>query len=175
MSVDNLGWKCSGFRKWFRGTCNHDTQPKAMRTGAHGLEARVGGYTGSPKVGSPCSLLSSPAPTIYTPVYQYTQHRSFLDTSLKMARLFINRLASSPNTIDGVPAWDFDAPPPTSADTSAASLTAAGFMHLADGLENADEASEARFWRDQSLKVSWFLGIYIHETTSCIAPFGYRS
>jgi hypothetical protein len=77
-----------------------------------------------------------------------------LDTSLKMARLFVNRLASSPSTIDGVPAWDFDAPPPTSADTSAASLTAAAFMHLADGLEKANGASEAQIWRGWSLKVS---------------------
>lgn len=71
-----------------------------------------------------------------------------------MARLFIDRLASSPNTIDGVPAWDFDAPPPTSADTSAASLTAASFMHLADGLEKANNASEAQLWVDRSFKVS---------------------
>jgi hypothetical protein len=151
-----------------------------MRTGAPGLEARVGGYTGSPKVGSLYSLLSSSALSICTPVYQYTQHRPFLDTSLKMARLFINRLASSPSTIDGVPAWDFDVPPPTSADTSAASLTAAGFMHLADGLEKANDTSEAKLWLDQSLKVSWFIRAYIHKReikvfTFCAAPFGYCS
>lgn len=166
--------------KWFRGMSKDDTQPKAMRTGAPGLEARVGGYTGSPKVGSLCSLLSSSALSICTPVYQYTQYRPFLDTSLKMARFFINRLASSPNTIDGVPAWDFDAPPPTSADTTAASLTAAGFVYLADGLEKANDTSEAKLWIDRSLKVSCFLRIYLHKREInvlpfCTAPFGYCS
>jgi len=180
MLVNHLDSKCSWFRKWFRGTSKDDTQPKAMRTGVPGLEARVGGYTGSPKVGSLFSLLSSPALSMCIPVYQYTQHRPFLDTSLKMARLFINRLASSPSTIDGVPAWDFDAPPPTSADTSAASLTAAGFLHLADGLEKANDISEAALWIDRSLKVSWFLRIHIHKHEIQVfmfftAPFGYHS
>ncbi len=134
-----------------------------MRTGAPGLEARPGGYTDSPEVSPPRPLLSSPTLPIRAPVYQYTQYRPFLDTSLKMARVFIDRLESSPNTIDGVPAWDFDAPAPTSADTTAASVAAAGFVHLADGLEKANNTSEAQLWVDRSFKVSWFLIIYIHN------------
>jgi len=152
--VDSLGEKCTLIRKWFRLIFKNDTQPKAMQNGALGLEAKVGGYTVSPKVGSSCESSSSPALPICTLVYQYTQDPSFLATSLKMAQLFINRLASSPSTIDGVPAWDFDVPPPTSADTSAASVTAAGFMYLADGLEKANDAAGAQFWRGWSLKVS---------------------
>lgn len=108
----------------------------------------------SPKVSRPRPLLSSTTLPTCAPVYQCTQYRPFLDTSLKMARVFFDRLASSPNTIDGVPAWDFDAPPPTSADTTAASVAAAGFVHLADGLEQANDASEAQLWVDRSFKVS---------------------
>ena len=137
-----------------RGTSNDNTQPKAMQTGALGLGVRAGEYMGSLKVGSPCNFSFHLALPICTPVYKYTQDRSFLDTSLKMARLFIDRLASSSSTIAGVPAWDFDAPPPTSADTSAASVAAAGFMHLADGLEKVNDAAGAQFWRAWSLKVS---------------------
>lgn len=149
-----LGLECRLIRTWCRDTSKDNTPPKAMQTGAPGHEAKPGGYTGLLKVGSSCTLFPSHALPICTAVYEYTQDQAFLTTSLEMARSFINRLASSPSTIDGVPAWDFDAPPPTSADTSSASVAAAGFMYLADGLEQTQDATGAQFWRGQSLEVS---------------------
>jgi len=64
----------------------------------------------------------------FTRVYKHTQKRQFLDTAMKMADWFIERLPP-----DYVPYWDFQAPriPDEPRDTSAASMAASALLELA--------------------------------------------
>ncbi|KAH8832001.1 glucuronyl hydrolase [Flagelloscypha sp. PMI_526] len=65
----------------------------------------------------------------YLDMYDRTNNRTYLETSLKLANYFLSRMPS-----DGIVPWDFDAPtipPPRPADSSAATLASYGFLRLA--------------------------------------------
>ncbi|GAA3629380.1 glycoside hydrolase family 88 protein [Flavivirga jejuensis] len=59
--------------------------------------------------------------------YRETRKQEFLDTSIKLANHFLNRLPE-----DGIPYWDFDDPkiPNAPKDASAAAITSCGLLEL---------------------------------------------
>ncbi|RKP51469.1 glucuronyl hydrolase [Cohnella endophytica] len=63
--------------------------------------------------------------------YRYTHNMSYLETSLRMARYFLERLPE-----DNVVYWDFDAPetPETNRDSSASAIAACGILELLEHL-----------------------------------------
>jgi unsaturated chondroitin disaccharide hydrolase len=68
--------------------------------------------------------------------YRYTRNPLYLETSLRMARYFLERLP-----VDNVVYWDFDAPinADTKRDSSASAITACGLLELLEHLP-ADHA-----------------------------------
>lgn len=64
-----------------------------------------------------------------------TNRKDFLDTSIKVADHFLNRLPE-----DGIPFWDFDAPdiPNAPKDASAAGVAACGLLELSGLVENEE-------------------------------------
>lgn len=71
----------------------------------------------------------------YAMAYRETGKREFLDTSIKLADHFLNRLPE-----DGIPYWDFDDPkiPNAPKDASAAAIAACGMLELS-GLVKEDK------------------------------------
>ncbi|MBP1841242.1 glycoside hydrolase family 88 protein [Formosa algae] len=67
--------------------------------------------------------------------YRETGKEAYLDTSIKLADHFLERLPE-----DGIPYWDFDDPkiPDAPKDASAASLIACGMLELADQVKDKD-------------------------------------
>ncbi|WP_430933832.1 glycoside hydrolase family 88 protein [Saccharicrinis sp. 156] len=73
--------------------------------------------------------------------YRETGRKDFLETSMKMADKFIERLPE-----DGIPFWDFDDPaiPNTPKDASAAAVAACGMFELYELLN--DQASKQKYY-----------------------------
>jgi unsaturated chondroitin disaccharide hydrolase len=69
--------------------------------------------------------------------YGYTRDPRFLETATACADFYIERTPA-----DGVPPWDYDAPPQsrTLRDTSAAAIAASGLMRLADLVTDRNRA-----------------------------------
>lgn len=67
--------------------------------------------------------------------YRYTKHETFLDTSKRLARYFIERIPE-----DGVVYWDFDVPVEegTPRDSSASAIAACGMLELLEWLGDND-------------------------------------
>ncbi|KAF9533511.1 glycoside hydrolase family 88 protein [Crepidotus variabilis] len=81
----------------------------------------------------------------FSNMYRLTQKPAYLDTARKMANWFIDHLPS-----DGIVPWDFNAPVPTYADTSAAMVTVNGLLMLAD--VETDPVQKGR-WIDTSFSL----------------------
>ncbi|HTU01333.1 MAG TPA: glycoside hydrolase family 88 protein, partial [Candidatus Sulfotelmatobacter sp.] len=79
--------------------------------------------------------------------YRYTRDRRFLETSERSADFYIE---STPR--DGVPPWDYDAPPAerTQPDSSAAAIAASGLLDLADFTASG---AKARLYEDTALRI----------------------
>jgi hypothetical protein len=79
-------------------------------------------------------------------VYKRTQIPLYLDTARRLADFFISALPE-----DGIVPWDFDAPKPASADSSAAALVSNGLLLLAS-LETDGQRKET--YTEAASKVS---------------------
>lgn len=71
--------------------------------------------------------------------YRETMDKAFLDTSIKLADHFLNRLPK-----DGIPYWDFDDPkiPNAPKDASAAAVAACGMLELSDLVDDSELKSK---------------------------------
>jgi len=71
--------------------------------------------------------------------YRYFEEPQYLDTAIRMARYFIDRLPD-----DHVAYWDFDVPPSarTPRDSSASAIAACGMLEITDQLSSADPRRE---------------------------------
>lgn len=67
--------------------------------------------------------------------YRYTKHKDFLDTAKRLARYFIEHMAT-----DAVVYWDFDVPveESTPRDSSASAIAACGLLELLELIEDRD-------------------------------------
>ncbi|KAF8590459.1 glycoside hydrolase family 88 protein [Ramaria rubella] len=86
----------------------------------------------------------------YANMYNRTQFPRYLDTARHAASLYISRLPES-----GVPPWDFDAPRPTTADTSSATIAAEGLLFLSQ-LEDSlspRNSSGSTYWREAAINL----------------------
>lgn len=75
--------------------------------------------------------------------YRETGRKDFLETSIKLADKFLERLPE-----DGIPFWDFDDPkiPNTPKDASAAAIAACGMLELASLVD--DENLKDKYYRE---------------------------
>jgi unsaturated chondroitin disaccharide hydrolase len=79
--------------------------------------------------------------------YRYTRDRRFLETAELNADFYIDHTPEN-----GVPPWDYDAPPDqrTQPDSSAAAIAASGLLDLA---EFTASRAKARLYRDTALRI----------------------
>ncbi|KAF7190167.1 Unsaturated glucuronyl hydrolase [Pseudocercospora fuligena] len=88
----------------------------------------------------------------FAEAYSSLEDQSYLETSIKMAEWFPNRLPQ-----DGVPFWDFDAPfipNVTPRDSSAATIAASGMLLLQEQIEKHPQAvSQGRNYRHAAVKL----------------------
>lgn len=148
---------------------HRDTQLKATLIGPHGL----GDKPGEPTVSSKVRLDSAPL-SLYTKtmaVYTLTGDENYLNTARKMGLLWLYRLGQDRNPV-GVPQWsvehlsatnysltvipfrDFDAPAPTSRDTSAAAIASVAFLELSKAEDTKGNSTGSAYWRDNAIRVS---------------------
>jgi Glycosyl Hydrolase Family 88 len=82
----------------------------------------------------------------YTMAYRYTRDARMLATAQRVTDYYLNRLPP-----DGVPFWDFDAPPSQQVkDSSAAAIVASALLELSEFV--TDPADKARY-RDAALRM----------------------
>ncbi|GJJ12253.1 hypothetical protein Clacol_006494 [Clathrus columnatus] len=86
----------------------------------------------------------------YANMYNRTGLTQYLDTARRAATLYVDRLPQ-----DDIVPWDFDAPRPTTADTSSSTIAASGMLLLADMEENLfpPNYTGAAFWRQSAIKL----------------------
>ncbi|KAF8704769.1 PhoX homologous domain, present in p47phox and p40phox, partial [Rhizoctonia solani] len=85
----------------------------------------------------------------FAKMFNITTQPQYLETSRRMAELFLSRLPSV-----GVPPWDFDAPesnPP--ADTSAATIAAEGLFILSAGEAHVQNTTGANYYSERAVKL----------------------
>ncbi|KAF8676944.1 PhoX homologous domain, present in p47phox and p40phox [Rhizoctonia solani] len=85
----------------------------------------------------------------FAKMFNITAQPQYLDTSRRMAELFLSRLPSV-----GVPPWDFDAPesnPP--ADTSAATIAAEGLFILSAAEAHVQNTTGANYYSERAVKL----------------------
>ncbi|CAE6422750.1 unnamed protein product [Rhizoctonia solani] len=82
-------------------------------------------------------------------LFNLTTQSHFLETSRQMAKVFLTRLPA-----DGIPPWDFDTPESNpSADTSAATIAAAGLFILSVAETSVNNATGADYYNKQAVKL----------------------
>ncbi|KAL8290385.1 hypothetical protein RQP46_002643 [Phenoliferia psychrophenolica] len=84
----------------------------------------------------------------YAMMYNNTGIVAYLNTARAMAQWFLNHLPAS-----GVPYWDFNAPLPTTLDTSAATITASGLLLLSTFEMKLSNITGANYWNTAAAKL----------------------
>ncbi|QRW22236.1 glycoside hydrolase family 88 protein [Rhizoctonia solani] len=85
----------------------------------------------------------------FAKMFNYTTQSQYLETSRRMANVFLARLPSS-----GVPPYDFGAPASNRpADTSAAMIAAEGLFILAEAEAYSKNATGAKYYKAQGVKL----------------------
>ncbi|KAG8811401.1 hypothetical protein FRC18_003524 [Serendipita sp. 400] len=100
----------------------------------------------------------------FTTMYLRTGDAHYLDTARAMGQKWLDRLAEDPS---GVPKWDFDAPEPTSRDTSAAAIISTAFLHIAQAETSKGNSTGAIYWKNNAIRViSTTADQYLQESSS---------
>lgn len=82
----------------------------------------------------------------FAQMYYYTSNALYLDTSRNMAQWYLTHLPSS-----GVAYWDFDAPAPTSYDTSSSLIVVSALLYLSSVEASNGNSTGSDYWSNSAV------------------------